>query len=250
MNERAAESLARVLGHADTSGECWTWTGCKNSSGHGRVFYQGSNRQAHRVVYELLVGPISSGMTLQHACGNSACVNPEHIRAVVTTRIHIRDRFWHRCEKQSSGCWSWTGGKTSSGYGTVSRDRATRLAHRMAWELAIGPIPVGKAVLHRCDNPPCINPSHLFLGTLSDNTQDMIRKGRHVFTMHPERHPHGEKHPLAKLTCSEARQIADLRGLMSAREIAAAYGVSQGSVTSIFAGRSWKHALDGNGGQR
>ena len=91
------------------------------------------------------------------------------------------DRLWQKIDK-TDGCWLWTGGLTTSGYGilyTSKQDKPRRrLAHRLMYEIEHGPIPDGLFVCHRCDNPPCVNPDHLFLGTASDNMQDMLSKGR------------------------------------------------------------------------
>ena len=89
----------------------------------------------------------------------------------------VKERFWDKVEK-SSGCWMWLGSKGSHGYGQTSNRGGYILAHRMSWELAYGTIPTGMCVLHKCDNRECVNPNHLFIGTKSDNTQDMMRKGR------------------------------------------------------------------------
>lgn len=90
----------------------------------------------------------------------------------------VEVRFWEKVVK-GPGCWSWTSSTSEKGgYGFLS-DRGEKVyAHRLSWELHRGPIPVGLWVLHSCDNPPCCNPEHLFLGTRTDNMQDAARKGR------------------------------------------------------------------------
>lgn len=92
----------------------------------------------------------------------------------------LAERFWEKVRK-SDGCWEWTGSRNAAGYGKLSEGAAgsPRLrAHRVSWELANGPVPAGLWVLHRCDNPPCVRPDHLWLGTRLDNMQDCARKGR------------------------------------------------------------------------
>ena len=88
-------------------------------------------------------------------------------------------RFWDKVETDGSGCWLWTGGcNRPGGYGRFRVGKKMVVAHRVAWELAYGPIPEGKRVLHHCDTPPCENPAHLWLGTQADNLQDCRDKGR------------------------------------------------------------------------
>ena len=92
----------------------------------------------------------------------------------------LEDRFWPKVKK-SNGCWEWTGWRNWAGYGYLGavRGRGKLLgAHRVSYELNIGPIPHGLHVMHRCDNPPCVRPDHLELGTRSDNMSDAGRKGR------------------------------------------------------------------------
>ncbi len=97
------------------------------------------------------------------------------------TPVAIAARFWAKVDRQDdSSCWEWQGAKVSQGYGWLSiGHNHQEYAHRMAWELVYGPIPEGIQVCHHCDNPPCVNPVHLWLGTQTDNIADRDRKGRH-----------------------------------------------------------------------
>lgn len=93
----------------------------------------------------------------------------------------LAERFARRLEVTPSGCIEWTGSRNRAGYGSISvggRTEGRRSTHRLAWELTNGSIPDGMQILHHCDNPPCCNPAHLFLGTRSENMADMISKGR------------------------------------------------------------------------
>ena len=94
----------------------------------------------------------------------------------------LEDRFWNKVRKNDGpdACWVWIGARRGPGeqYGSFNMDGATVHAHRLSWQIHFGAIPNGLHVLHRCDNRPCIRPSHLFLGTPLDNTRDMWQKGR------------------------------------------------------------------------
>lgn len=134
----------------------------------------------------------------------------------------------------NSGCWLWLGAVNSAGYGQLRGDGRAYYAHRMSYEVYRGDIPAGLVVRHKCDNPLCANPDHLELGTMSDNTQDMLRRGRHHTT--PTR---GDFHYNSKLTSEDVRFIrSDPRG---ASELGRILGVDTSTITDVRKGRTWRH---------
>lgn len=143
------------------------------------------------------------------------------------------------------GCWLWTGFCEEYGYGSVhvakvlAREfgHARMLAHRAAYALTYGPIPGDLCVLHRCDNPPCVRPDHLFLGTRVDNMHDMIAKGRHV----PLAHRSGEQHGMAKLTWEQVREIRRLLAEgKSHTDISRQFGADRKTIYNIHVNKQWK----------
>jgi hypothetical protein len=143
----------------------------------------------------------------------------------------IAERLWDWIEPEpNSGCWLWTGGQ-EDGYGRLAIGSRPVRTHRLAWREWRGPIPKGAWVLHRCDVRACVNPDHLFLGTLKDNFADMRSKGRHA---------RGERHMAAKLTESSVRAIRQLAGSMSTSAIARQFGVSHDAASYIIRRKTWK----------
>jgi hypothetical protein len=133
-----------------------------------------------------------------------------------------------------TSCWTWLGGLDWDGYG-MGWDGAlkkTVRAHRLVYETLVGPIPTGKCLLHRCDNPVCVNPDHMFIGTIADNNRDMHAKGRGAV---------GEKHGMNKL--SEADVLAIRAHPGTQVQIAAEFGVSQGLVHHIKSKRLWANLV-------
>jgi hypothetical protein len=154
-------------------------------------------------------------------------------------------RFWSKVDR-SGDCWLWTATRRADGYGQFRHAGEMHGAHRFSYEIERGPIPGGLMVLHRCDNPPCVNPAHLFLGTGVDNARDMVEKGRSLAGarapshLHPERLPRGADHPRARLTDSDVLMLraAPRRTLSS---IARRLGVCTATVWAAASGKTWKH---------
>jgi hypothetical protein len=155
----------------------------------------------------------------------------------------LGERLWAKVERSDGdGCWLWTGavsGRNKYGYIGVGggKRNGIKRAHRVAYELEVGPIPPGMLVCHKCDTPRCVRPDHLFLGTPADNTADMVRKGRAARDTAPK----GEKSPHAKITEAVAIEIRRAFGSANAAVIAKRYGVGRGTVWGIWCRRSWRH---------
>jgi hypothetical protein len=145
------------------------------------------------------------------------------------------ERFWSKVDK-SGDCWLWQGchlKRTNQkiSYGQVRFKNELIYAHRLAWEFTFGPVPEGKEICHHCDNPICVRPSHLFLGTHLDNMQDASGKGR-MWT------PSGEDCSHSKLTATQVKEIKN--SPLTQRKLAEQYHVSQSAIFFILKGRNWK----------
>lgn len=146
-------------------------------------------------------------------------------------------RFWSRVEREGDGCWEWQGGRFRAQYGRHVSSGPLSQAHRASWIFFNGPIPSGLFVCHRCDNPPCCNPDHLFLGTHQDNMVDCLRKGR--ANKRPAR---GAKNGRAKLTETQVREIRRLSaGGTRNCEIAPMFGISQKTVWGVVNRQTWSY---------
>lgn len=145
------------------------------------------------------------------------------------------ERFWSKVDK-SGDCWIWTDHYTESGYGQLkigSKTNGTRrnaLAHRISYQLSKGDIPDGMFVCHTCDNPKCVRPEHLWVGTPYDNIRDMFKKGRSGV---------GEDAPNYKLSSKKVANIRSLNGKMRVKEIAEKYRVCVKTIYNIINGKSW-----------
>jgi hypothetical protein len=148
--------------------------------------------------------------------------------------IPIQKRFWSKVIKTES-CWLWKGNTNIWGYGQTFFNGKAIASHRMSWILVYGEIPEGLCVLHKCDNPPCCNPTHLFLGTICDNNRDRACKGRNNIS-------YGELHHNAKLSNNDVILIDKyLNENKTPIEIAKLFGVSYGTIYDIKKGLTWGH---------
>lgn len=156
-------------------------------------------------------------------------------------------RFWEKVNKTDS-CWLWTGAKRNKGYGAFVYAKDGEViqgrAHRYSYEIHKGDIPTGMFVLHSCDNPACVNPAHLALGSNQDNVTDMMKKGRHVSggTYREGDYERGEGHHAAKLTEDDVRAIrADRDSGMSFGNLSKKYGIAVGHIFRIVTRKAWPH---------
>lgn len=144
-------------------------------------------------------------------------------------------RFWSKVNKGSPDeCWLWNACTVGWGYGQLRLDDKRSMAHRLSWEIHNGKIPKRKWVLHHCDVPHCVNPSHLFLGTHVDNMADMKDKGRTGFVS-------GEDAQFSKLTEIEVRTIRLYSEIMSNIELSDTFKVHRSTIWKIVTRRIWKH---------
>jgi len=174
------------------------------------------------------------------------------------SNLTIEERFWSKVDKSmgKNSCWPWKAGHSSTfashkfGYGMFNITKRQPISsHRMAWMLTNGEIPPGLCVCHHCDNPPCCNPSHLFLGAISDNNKDMVKKGRCNSRGLPGKRKNtkfikkGEDHHHSKFT---DKQIIEMRKdynnpAFKKKDIAKKYNAHYCTIWRICTQRGWTH---------
>ena len=235
-----------VMSHIEKINSCWNWTDRLGPDGRPIVLWAISNQRYNtgRKKYKTytvrqltlkIVGRSINGRRIHSQCKNNLCINPDHLFS------GNENRFWnkvHKLNETHGGCWIWLAGENPKGYGifTLSEHgkKETIYAHRYSWQIKYGrKLPTVVLVCHKCDNPRCVNPDHMFIGNASDNIEDMCNKNRQS---------RGEQINTCKLSEEKVKQIraAHTRGI-SVKDLSALYQVSTANIYCIIKKSTWKH---------
>jgi len=230
--------------------ECWAWRGCVTPKGAGifTAIIEGKhcNITAHHVSYFIKYNEDLFGKPMEKFCETVGCCNPNHyhlknkdINKQIIFNKRLLKRFWSKVDiKGEDDCWEWKRCVGNKGYGHFNLSYKTIRSHRLSYMIAnnLQYIDPNIAVCHRCDNPSCVNPKHLFIGTFWDNNQDRHSKGR-------DGSAKGENHGNAKLKTNQVLEIIKLyaQSAISRKDLADTYNVSESCIDKIVDNKSWKH---------
>lgn len=237
--------MAKFWAKVERGESCWTWTGPMNGTIPQFSQDRAGERQrwsARRLAWSGEHGDVPADRVVFTTCGEGRCVRPAHLKIGTTAdqeRFTTEERlaaFWALVDRSAGPdeCWPWQGKLRDGRYGYIMVSRRSVGTHVLAHELVKGPVPPGMFVCHRCDNPPCCNPAHLFIGTPADNSGDMVAKGRVARQV-------GLTHGQAKLT---AEQVLALRAAWkegaSAAELGERFGIATMTAWRAATGKSYR----------
>ena len=234
LNEKQIE---RFWFNVQKSEHCWHWMGYIDPSGQGKQNINKIPQRAHRIAWILIHGSIPENMSVYHNCRHANCVNPDHLflrnrHADKTDPCAITSRLLSYINI-GDGCWEWIGQKWQSGYGRLIVNGKLIQASRLIYRLFIGDIADELCICHRCDNPLCVRPAHLFAGTNQENSYDRHKKGRDA---------KGENHGKAKLTVNQVIAIRQrFASGVSKNQLARDYNVSHPAIRHAISRRTWQH---------
>jgi len=220
--------ILRFWENINKTDSCWNWTGTIDAHGNPIIRIYGLGYYPRRICME--IHGKEFGKRVITTCDNKLCVNPDHLIS------GDEERFWNNVDK-SGDCWLWTATKDKDNYGkfrySSNKKKLDIRAHRYSYELHNGPIKDNLFVCHTCDNPTCVNPDHLFLGTVIDNAHDCVNKGRIIC---------GEKSYLSKLTDAQAIEIKEkYANGYTLNKLSQEYGVRVNAIRELVNEITWKH---------
>lgn len=224
----------------DNTTKCWNWTGAISHKGGGvplqnvtRLNGSKQNVSVKRLLWAEVNELPEFKFELWNTCGNSKCVNPDH--QITNTPVN---RFWLQTEipkDKEDGCWIWVGTLNHHGYGNFRGFNGKNdKAHRFSYRLHYGKFDESLEILHSCDNPACVNPKHLSVGTHDTNMEQMVERGRSI----PMR---GENAFNNKLTEEQVLEIRSRysNGNGTYKSLSGEFGVSVGHIKNLVIGKSW-----------
>lgn len=230
--------------------ECWNWNGrIFNSipmfsySSSGKKFNIRADALSFMIKNNVYLG---KGYKIKKTCDNNLCCNPLHIYTWCNNSLldeGFIQKFWEKVDiRTHDECWMWTAYKNQDGYGVckvkIDKKWKTMLSHRVSYFITFGFFVCGEnRCLHSCDNPSCVNPNHLFVGTQKDNIEDMYKKNRQTIL-------YGIRSGMAKLNDEKVHEIKKmLSEMVPIDEIAKKFGVTKNNISSIKTGKTWRRVM-------
>jgi len=224
------EIKERFFSNIKKQNDCLIWQGDIKSDGNGRFYHDYERQNINIIAWQIYYSEKPKGRIIKF-CNKKLCIAKNHMG--VNTNINDLERaFWSKVKKGSNDdCWEWIGNGDINKYGTFYCFGANTQAHRFSYRITNGNFLKELCVLHKCDNPSCVNPNHLFLGSHNDNVQDKVEKNRQA---------KGSKNGRSKLNENKVKQILETSD-SSNKLLAKKFNVSSDTIRLIKKRKIWKH---------